>query len=89
MYGAEYLDWVAEEKAAHAIDGFLAAMEPEDRKWALAVLRKRHVTYRDGSPLQNLVASHQRNFSRGSQIYDLLDAQRNAASSGPLSFLGL
>lgn len=61
MYGPEYLDWKSECAAAEAIDDFLAAMEPEDRKWALAVLRKRHTVYRDGPSLgalarQNLLS---------------------------------
>lgn len=47
MFGREYLDWCDETRAANAIDAFLAEMPAEDRKWALAVLRKRHVTYRD------------------------------------------
>ena len=56
MFGSEYLDWCAEVRAGEAIEAFLAGMEPEDRKWVLSVLRKRHVTYRDrpqlvGSPL--------------------------------------
>ena len=53
MYGCEYLDWRDETAAEQAIDAFLAAMPAEERKWVLAVLRKRHVTYRD-NPLDLL-----------------------------------
>ncbi len=53
MFGQDYLDWKSECAAAKAIDAFLEAMPADDRKWALAVLRKRHVTYRD-NPLNQL-----------------------------------
>lgn len=94
MYGPEYLDWKSECAAEVAIDAFLAAMEPEDRKWALAVLRKRHVTYRDGpAPTEYLLrqlANQQTWQSRQqSDIAVLVDSKRHRVSGGPLAFLGL
>lgn len=61
MFGREYLDWESEAKAAAEIDRFLADMEPEDRVWALAVLRKRfevRVEYRDNSRILQDYASN-------------------------------
>lgn len=53
MYGPEYLDWRDKARVADQIDEFLAAMPVEDRVWALAVLRDRHVVYRN-NPLYSL-----------------------------------
>lgn len=82
MYGREFLDWKAHEAAAAAIDGFLADMPAEDRKWALAVLRERfevRVEYRDS--LQDVLArqlSDQNAFAR----HHPFDQHRNMASGG-------
>lgn len=56
MYGREYLDWRDRERVAGLIDGFLAGLEPEDRVWALSVLRERHTVYKDGSDPRNQFA---------------------------------
>lgn len=53
MYGPEYLDWRDKTRVAGQIDEFLADMSAEDRVWALAVLRERHVVYRN-NPLHSL-----------------------------------
>lgn len=53
MFGQEYLDWRDKDRVAGQIDEFLAAMPAEDRVWALAVLRERHVVCRD-NPLAQL-----------------------------------
>ena len=81
MYGREYLDWHDKTRVAGEIDTFLADMDPEDRKWALAVLRERHTVYRDnplspGRPLMSLLQ----------QQIEMLEMQRLAAR--PAGILG-
>lgn len=82
MFGREYLDYKSECAAERVIDAFLAAMEPGDRKWALAVLRKRHVTYRD-SPLAQLGR-----FSPSDSLQTAMANQRNQCSQSRYSSVG-
>jgi len=47
MYGRTYQEWVERDAVAVKIDGFLAGLPQDERVVALAILRERHVVYKD------------------------------------------